>query len=222
MATTNQAWPPSPFYVFIFLVAMTAIWNFLVAAYERGVSLGELLGIITPLAVAVFLWGCRHHQKSRPFKLQFSDDPVFMDTREQRIYRSIYEGGLGKQTIHLEINTTEAVNLDRFDVRIMPRRFRWFGPPIPTQIDAVKLVSIDTPALKKSFRRTNPTWEGEITQDEYGGLEFNISPAWLWRVRDPLWVDLTVEAKQKWFGVISFRARTDRQAVARRRVRFRE
>ena len=215
--------PPRLDRVFWVLLGMTAIWQIIAALYEPTVTLGEILGLSATVLLAlaaglrVALIKCL---RAYPFQMLFITPSPFLAHRrgENPIYRTVFEGRLGPQEIYLEIKTHHAISQLKFDVRFVEKKFIWFGPTIPAQLEFIEIKRVSTPVLEKDQNIHG----ANQSQDEYGGVVISYADKAEWVIGEPLYVGVEINVKKSWRGYISFRAQTDRRAITRRRVKFRE
>lgn len=217
-------WGVHPLAALFVIFAVIAFGLMTAIQFTPGVSLGELIGIVVAVVIALISGGlmCQGAWRlRRPFKMRFCDQPEKMAfPNTYRVFRPIYEGRTGRETIHLELKTYRATEVQRFDVRFLNGLF---GNQEADR-NVIHIVSVSAPEWERILLEENCGIPVDIRKggDEHGGMAIRFPQKRHWVVGQPLWVDVEVEVARRWKGRISFRAETDRRAWARRRVHFYE
>jgi len=212
-----------PATVFWTLLIVLALWHWINAQIDPGISEGEALGAAVTIAIAlisVAILIYKQVQIRRPFKMVFSSHAP--GGAEQKIFQSRHDALVGDHEIYLRIDTKIGTKISLLNIRFVNKIP--LLSPTDVDVDTMKILSAsvygwDAQAERESdFNGPNTPYK---CQDTVGGIDISVRKAKDWFIGDPLWLTIKVSAANPWKGYLSFRSNTDRRTTVRRRVSFR-
>jgi hypothetical protein len=186
------------------------------------VTLGDLLAVTSPIALAAIAAMIRFWKRRHPFSFLFPDQPIDIALEDElrgRTYHRAKTLPHGHSTILIELRTRIPTNATPFDIRFV--ELRWFrSRSVSPQKIRVRTISIPRWTAEAVMERdaTGPNVP-EMTFNSVGGVAVATRIPKHWVAGERLMVELGVEANCTWRGYLSFRANADgRRCFCRRRV----